>query len=117
MTQGDHSSTSRIRHLLASLPPLDAVLRGSLLKRHTFHPESVPCAPCAAGQGHLQWVLNVSYPGAKTRQISLHTSQLAGVREQLRNLDRVRRVLEQVCEINQQRLRPERQRLRRQDHA
>lgn len=117
MTRSEHRPTSRIRHSLASLPPLDAVLRGSLLKRHTFHPESVSCAPCDQGKGHLQWVLNVSYPGGKTRQISLHPSQLARVREQVRNLDQVRRVLERVCEINQQWLRQERQRLRSQDHA
>lgn len=117
MTRRNLGPTSRIRHLLASLPPLGAVLRGSLLERHTFHPGSVSCATCAEGQGHLQWVLNVNYPRGKTRQISLHASQLAQVRQQIRNLDQVRRVLEQVCEINQQRLRSERLRLRSQGYA
>lgn len=107
---------SRIRKLLASLPPLDALLRGSLLERHTFHPSSVSCSTCASGKGHLQWVLNVNYPGAKTRQISIHPSQASRVRRQLENLDRVRQVLEQICELNQQLLRAERARLRSEDH-
>lgn len=107
---------TKSRKLLAGLPPLDAILRGSLLERHTFHPSSVPCATCAGGIGHLQWVLNVNYPGAKNRQISLHPAQVSQVRRQLENLDRVRQILEQVCEVNQQLLREDRTQRRRQDH-
>lgn len=102
--------------LIGSLPPLHDILRGSLLQRRTFHPSSVPCSTCACGEGHLQWVLNVNYPGGKTRQITLHAAQVAGVRRRLRNLDRVRQGLERICEINQQLLRAERVRLRSQDH-
>ena len=110
-------SPPRIRTLIASLPPLDALLRGSLLERRTFHPASVSCSTCASGSGHLQYVLNVNYPGAKTRQTSLHPSQVAQVRQQLKNLDRVRQILEQICELNQQRLREQRGQLRSPDHA
>ena len=113
---GPEPTLSRSRKLLDSLPPLDAILRGSLLERRTFHPASVSCATCASRKGHLQWVLNVNYPGGKTRQLSLHPSQLSQVRRQIRNLDRVRQVLEQICEINQQRLRQERMQRRSQDH-
>ena len=107
---------TKSRKLLAGLPPLDAILRGSLLERHTFHPTAVSCATCASGKGHLQWVLNVNYPGAKNRQISIHPAQVPQVRQQLENLDRVRQTLEQICEINQQRLRKDRAQRRRQDH-
>jgi len=107
--------STKSRRLLAALPPLHAILRGSLLERHTFHPASVPCATCASGKGHLQWVLNVNYPGAKNRQISLHPAQVSPVRQQLENLDRVRQILEQVCEFNQQLLREDRAQRRRQD--
>jgi hypothetical protein len=93
-------SSNKSRKLLAALPPLDAILRGSLLERHTFHPAAVSCSTCASGEGHLQWVLNVNYPGAKNRPITLHPAQVPQVRQQLENLDRVRRILEQVCEIN-----------------
>ena len=110
-------ASARAVKLLASLPPLDALLRGSLLERHTFHPATVPCATCAGGQGHLQWVLNVNYPGAKNRQITLHPKQVPQVRRQLQNLERVRQTLEQICELNQQALRTEREQLRSADHA
>lgn len=98
--------------LLAQLPPLDDLLRGSLLHRHTCHPPSVRCATCPRGQGHRQGVLNVNYPGGKNRHITRHPSPLAQVRRQLRNLDRVRRIVEQICERNQQQLRTERQQAR-----
>ena len=98
--------------LLDKLPALNDVLRGSLLERRTFHPSDISCSTCASGQGHLQWVLNVNYPGGKNRQITLHPDQLPRVRRQIANLDRVRHILEQVCESNQQSLRTERKRLR-----
>jgi hypothetical protein len=100
------------RKLVAQLPPLDDLLRGSVLERHTFHPPAVSCATCASGKGHHQWVLNVNYPGAKNRQITLHPDQVPQVRRQLVNLDRVRQILEQICETNQQLLRQQRDRLR-----
>ena len=100
------------RKLLAQLPPLSDLLRGSLLERYTFHPPAVSCATCASGKGHHQWVLNVNYPGAKTRQITLHPDQVAQVRRQIANLDRARHILEQICETNQRLLRDQRDRLR-----
>jgi hypothetical protein len=111
------AATAATRKLLAALPPLHLILRGSLLQRRTFHPPSAACSTCAGGKGHTQWVLNVNYPGPKTRQISLHPSQVPTVRQQLHNLDRVRQSLERICEANQELLRQERIRLRNQDHA
>jgi len=115
--KGQKQTSARVSKLLASLPPLDALLRGSLLERHTFHPAAVSCATCASGQGHLQWVLNVNYPGARNRQLTLHPKQVPQVRRQLQNLERVRQVLERICEINQAVLREERDQLRSADHA
>ena len=57
------------------------VLRGSLLQRTTFH--SSGCPKCARGEGHPHWVLNVNYPGAKTRQLSLRPEQVPQVRKAL----------------------------------
>lgn len=105
-------SAKQVRKLVAQLPAFDDVLRGSLLERHTFHPAGVSCATCASGKGHHQWVLNVNYPGAKNRQVTLHPDQVDQVRRQIANLDRVRQVLEQICESNQQQLRAQRDRLR-----
>jgi hypothetical protein len=106
-----------IRKLLAGLPPLAEVLRGSLLERHTFHPSRVTCATCAQGKGHRQWILNVNYPGRKTRQISLHPDQISQVRQHIANLDGVRAILEQVCEVNQQLLPIQRKQRRSAEHG
>jgi hypothetical protein len=101
--------TPSTRKLLSQLPPLHDLLRGSLLERHTFHPAGISCSTCASGKGHHQWVLNVNYPGAKTRQMTLHPDQVVRVRRQIANLDRVRQILEQICETNQQQLRRQRE--------
>jgi hypothetical protein len=104
--------TGSTRKLVGKLPPLDDLLRGSLLERHTFHPAGISCSTCASGKGHHQWVLNVNYPGAKTCQITLHPDQVAQVRRQIANLDRIRQILEQICETNQRQLRQQREILR-----
>src|SRR3989441_3773735 len=80
MAQTDRAKLDR---LLAKLPSLGDILRGSLLHRTTFHSQG--CSKCASGRGHPQWVLNVNYPGGKNRQISLRRDQLPQVRLWLRN--------------------------------
>jgi hypothetical protein len=55
----------KLDRLLAKIPDLGDILRGSLIHRSTFH--SKGCAKCALGIGHPQWVLNVNYPGGKNR--------------------------------------------------
>ena len=106
-------TASSARKLLRELTPLEDLLRGSLLERHTFHPASVSCATCASGKGHLQFVLNVNYPGAKTRQLTVHPDHAPQVRRQLANLRCVREILESICEINQKLLRAERDQRRK----
>jgi hypothetical protein len=93
----------KLDRLLAKVPGLGDILRGSLLHRKTFH--SKGCTKCARGVGHPQWVLNVNYPGGKNRQISLHRSQLPQVRRQLRNFRQLKKTLEAICEFNQLALR------------
>ena len=105
-----------LRKLAAALPPLHDVLRGSLLERRSLHPSGVNCSTCASGAGHSHWVLNVNYPGGKNRQVTLHPDQVAKVRRQLANLDRVRQTLERICEHNQMLLVEERKRLRSREH-
>ena len=79
---------------------IDSVLRGSLLQRLVRH--SSGCPKCARGEGHPLWVLNVNYPGGKTRQVSLRPEQVPLVRESLDNYHRIRQTLEAISEINQQ---------------
>ena len=59
--------------LAASLPSTTEILRGSLLHRHIRHRSG--CTTCAEGRGHPVWVLTVTYPGGRTKQISLSAQQ------------------------------------------
>ncbi len=82
------------------------VLRGSLLQRTTFH--SSGCPKCLRGEGHPQWVLNVNYPGAKTRQLSLRPDQVPQVREALDRYRQAKETLEAISELTQYLLRLDR---------
>jgi hypothetical protein len=91
--------------LAAALPPTTEILRGSLLHRRIRH--RTGCAVCASGPGHLVWVLAVSYPGGRTKQISLSAEQKPLVLQWLRNYRKLKATLERICELNLQLLRPE----------
>ena len=92
--------------LAAKLVPCSDVLRGSILHRTTFH--SSGCSKCLRGEGHPQWVLNVNYPGAKTRQLSLRPEQVPPVRKALQRYRQAKETLEAISELNQYLLRLDR---------
>jgi hypothetical protein len=92
--------------LAAALAGCGDVLRGSLLERTTFH--SGGCTKCARGEGHPQWVLNVNYPGAKNRQLSLLPEQVPQVRKALERHRQAKETLEAISELNQYLLRLDR---------
>ena len=91
--------------LAAAIPSTTEILRGSLLHRHIRH--RTGCAVCADGPGHPVWVLTVSYPGGRTKQISLSAEQKTLVQQYLRNYRKLKDTLERICELNLQLLRPE----------
>ena len=91
--------------LAASLPSPTEILRGSLLHRRIRHRSG--CAVCAKGPGHPVWVLTVSYPGGRTKQISLSAEHKPLVQQRLRNYRKLKDTLERICELNLQLLRPE----------
>jgi hypothetical protein len=97
--------TGRRDRLLRGLPDLTDILRGSLLERTIRHRQG--CPKCDSGGGHPVWVLAVGYPKGVIRHISLHKEQVPEVRRQLENYQRLKAVLEQICEFNQQQLRPD----------
>ena len=70
--------------LLKSLPVTGEILRGSLLERTVFR-HKANCEKCASGEGHALSVLTVTYPGSRTRQISLRPEQVPEVRRWLDN--------------------------------
>src|SRR6266436_5459674 len=100
------TATQKRDRLAAKLGRYGNVLRGSLLQRTTFH--SSGCPKCLRGEGHPQWVLNVNYPGAKTRQLSLRPEQVPQVRKALQRYRKVKETLEAISELNQYLLRLDR---------
>jgi hypothetical protein len=91
--------------LAAALPSTTEILRGSLLHRLIRHRSG--CAVCAKGPGHPVWVLTISYPGGRTKQISLSAEQKVLVQQSLRNYRKLKDTLERICQLNLQLLRPE----------
>jgi hypothetical protein len=92
-------------NLAAALPSTTEVLRGSLLRRRIRHRSG--CAVCARGKGHLVWVLTVTYPGRRNKQISLSAEQKPLVQQWLRNYQKLKATLERICELNHKILRPD----------
>ncbi|MBL8228294.1 MAG: hypothetical protein JNL98_07450 [Bryobacterales bacterium] len=87
--------------LAAALPSTALILRGSLLQRRIRHRSG--CSVCANdGEGHLVWVLAVSYAGGRVKHISLRPEQKPLVEQWLQNYRDLKDSLEQICEINQQ---------------
>ncbi len=91
--------------LATQLPNPEEVVRGSLLKREIHHRQG--CSKCAGGGGHPVWVLTVSYPGGRTKQISLKAAQKPQVVRWLSNYKKLKAKLEAISELNRQLLRPE----------
>jgi hypothetical protein len=93
--------------LLDKLPVTGELLRGTLLERTVRHTKD--CPKCARGEGHQVFVLTVSYPGGRTRQISVRRERVGEVRRWLENYQTLKQAIEAVCELNHELLRGERQ--------
>ena len=92
--------------LVGKLPVTGELLRGSLLERTIRHTKD--CPKCARGEGHHVFVLTVTYPGGRTRQISVRRERVEQVRRWLANYQELKEAIEGICEINHDLLRPER---------
>src|SRR6201993_198789 len=92
--------------LVGGLPVTGELLRGSLLERTVFHRQG--CPKCARGEGHQVFVLTVTYPGGRTRQISVRRERVDEVRRWLSNYQELKGAIEVICELNHELLRPER---------
>jgi len=94
----------RRRQLLRKLPPLEAVLRGSLIERYKRCGN--PNCRCADGPGHgPKYYLSASYPGRSPRMDYVAQAEYAQVSQHLANYTRVREILEEISEINHELLR------------
>jgi hypothetical protein len=92
--------------LVSNLPISGELLRGSLLDRTVRHTKD--CPKCARGEGHQVFVLTVTYPGGRTRQISVRREGVAEARRWLANYQDLKEAIEAICELNHDLLRPER---------
>jgi hypothetical protein len=99
--------------LLRNLPVTGELLRGTLLERTVRHSRN--CPKCARGEGHRVFVLTVTYPGGRTRQISVRRERADEVRRWLENYQDLKQAIEAICERNHELLRPERRAKARHD--
>src|SRR5919108_3095309 len=94
----------RRQTLLRQLPPLQAILRGSLIERYKRCGK--PGCKCADGPGHgPKYYLSVSYPGLRPQMNYVPQQSYAQAAEFLANYRRAREILEAICEINRELLR------------
>jgi len=91
--------------LVDRLPVTGELLRGTLLERIVRHKSG--CLKCARGEGHQVFVLTVTYPGGRTRQLSVRRERVAEVRRWLANYQELKEAIEAICEFNHDLLRPE----------
>src|SRR5438874_10787021 len=94
----------RPKALLAPMPPLQAILRGSLIERYKRCGK--PGCKCADGPGHgPKYYLSVSYPGLRPQMDYVPQESYAKTAEFLANYHQAREILEEICEINRELLR------------
>src|ERR1039457_7100586 len=90
--------------LLRQLPPLKAILRGSLIERYKRCGQ--PGCKCADGPGHgPKYYLSVSCPGLRPQMDYVPQEAHGQASEFIANYQRTREILEEICEINRELLR------------
>jgi hypothetical protein len=90
--------------LARQLPPLQAILRGSLIERYKRCGK--PGCKCADGPGHgPKYYLSVSHPGLRPQMDYVPQESYEQTAELLANYHRAREILEEICEINRELLR------------
>lgn len=92
--------------LVSKLSITGEMLRGTLLERTVRHTKD--CPKCARGEGHQVFVLTVTYPGHRVRQISVRRERVAEVRQWLANYQELKEAIEGICELNHDLLRRQR---------
>jgi len=94
----------RQKALLKRLPPLQAILRGSLVERYKRCGK--PGCKCAKGPGHgPKYYLTVSYPKRKPEMDYVPAEFQEKVKEYLENYRKAKGILEELSEINRELLR------------
>src|SRR2546422_6878718 len=100
-------SLARRRQILAKLPPLEEVLRGSVIARSLRCGK--PSCHCAEGEGHRATYLSVTLAGGRTEQISLPAELVPIVERGVAAYHAWWAAIEQLSAINRDRIRQRRQ--------
>jgi hypothetical protein len=94
----------RRKQMLRQLPPLEHLLRGSLIERYKRCGK--PGCKCAEGSGHgPKYYLSVSTTGQRPQMDYVPQADHALASEYLANYYRVREIVDAICEINRELLR------------
>jgi len=97
----------RRRRILAKLPPLEEVLRGSVVVRSLRCGK--PSCHCAEGEGHPATYLSVTHAGGRTEQISLPAELVAVAERGVAHYHAWWAAIEQLSAINRDLIRQRRQ--------
>ena len=93
--------------LLVRLPVTGELLRGSLLERHDPQPRPQLRQVRERRRAPGLLVLTVSYPGGRTRQLSVRRERVPEIRQWLSNYRELKAAIEAICELNHHLLRPD----------
>lgn len=94
----------RCRRLLRDMPPLDRILRGSLVERYKRCGN--PGCHCADGRGHGPKIyLSVSVSGQRPQMDYVPNARSDQVRALIDNFNTARDILNELCAINTELLR------------
>ena len=92
---------ARREKLLEQLPPLRNILRGSLIERYKRCGN--PGCHCAQGRGHgPKYYLSVSFPRRRPQMDYVPQELYEQASASLADFQRVREILEEICEINRE---------------
>jgi hypothetical protein len=97
----------RRERLVRRLPPLEEILRGSVLTRELRCGK--PSCHCASGPGHPANYLTVSFAAGRTEQISLPAALVGQARQWVANYQAWWDTVEAVSTINRELLRRRRE--------
>lgn len=96
----------RRRQILARLPPLEEVIRGSVVVRWLRCGK--PGCHCAEDEGHRATYLSVTYAGGRTEQISLPTELVPRAKHGVAAYRAWWAAIEKLSAINRDQIRRER---------
>ena len=103
MKETDNQLLKRRQQLARRVPPLEEIVRGSVLTRELRCGK--PSCHCASGPGHVATYLTVSFGGGRTEQISLPAALVAQAQAAVANYQAWWDAVEAISAIDRELLR------------